>query len=1114
MTDVSMMESPQTTTRQATLVDETTSAMALQERSSPSSPIPTENIMQGTESEKEEGANILRCIASYLSLSDVENLSGGDGLGNRSEHGNNTFGSSLHSIDEWNHASNNGCSNGDSSHPTQKAIEVSSMAHLHSRESMNPCQTTSSSPSTSEVTNGSYAPDADAAAGGGVVVDGRRGTPDNGEESRRSSLYGTSQDRGSWSISGWVNSDESGDNSITPTMPGLVALSPQDEGDDDNHSHGDMASQKEVAMLTSEQATKRQKEEQSIIVFDSSDEEDDEDEEAEERERQIMAQHRRVVQVRLAAAVFAHPQSVRSYCLDAHNAAVRIKEGKGEKHDWRRYEKHSSTCTKPPSPSTALHGHFEFGGLETVEEDERSQKQCQRHQRYLPDHRTIRRNEYRRHRQPKHMRIVRLLAAEVLRNVPLSVLLDLSSVTFGTSIDVSVAAGTVLTRSIHSIISALCTIVNDIWSFVSSFNPLGLLEAMMNQSRSAVGKTGEVLATGLQSAAAGVGSAGNAAIHHFSRNGVVGSAAAAVVHGMSASVGGAGSTIVVSSMSGGMVSGGGTISQMQQQTHQQLGSASLFLTKMGLRRNNSITNVSVNDKVFRRLNRMDHASRVISYSEREGEVLTQHAKKRVQRMMHYHVSLRPFVATVTAPRKKKQHLRQTQRANSFGNHDFPTNNDREFGTAPYHSALDLCDNGDSLENENVLSHALPCPSPSTEASTTDPSPTDSPFMCTPKSFPPTPSSRSVVMERGSRFAENVVFLARDRLRVEEALYSSNAQTRAMAMALKQGSRLAVFNASDAAGGIALTCGQHCATKVGNFLYCSTRSMIPILRNCYVYFEMSVFSTPMVGNSMMLPHASVATLSIGLSTLEMPLNTLVGAWKGSVGLCTTGQILTAGQWCSPLNQQLSSYGNNCTVGCLVCLDDLSAFETWDGEMVTAIATFNVNGNVVMPPGCATQMGGGGVQQEPLGGGFGMSSSATSLFQTPGVGRISHSSNSQSVLHHGQTDETGVMHSPYAPSTLPLLVPREEELFPTLTLHSPGTEVMCRFSAGDVLARSRASIGAPSGVTIYGVDGSVLLEEDEDEIYPSDIDDQGGEDGIDDSLESFTVGDLEDENDEAF
>merc|ERR1712151_1096377 len=59
-------------------------------------------------------------------------------------------------------------------------------------------------------------------------------------------------------------------------------------------------------------------------------------------------------------------------------------------------------------------------------------------------------------------------------------------------------------------------------------------------------------------------------------------------------------------------------------------------------------------------------------------------------------------------------------------------------------------------------------------------------------------------------------------------------------------------------------------------------------------------------------------------------------------------LTSGQWCSPVDARESSYGNGSTVGCLVCLDDGSAFQTWDGVMVTAAVTFNVNGRVVTPP----------------------------------------------------------------------------------------------------------------------------------------------------------------------
>jgi hypothetical protein len=57
---------------------------------------------------------------------------------------------------------------------------------------------------------------------------------------------------------------------------------------------------------------------------------------------------------------------------------------------------------------------------------------------------------------------------------------------------------------------------------------------------------------------------------------------------------------------------------------------------------------------------------------------------------------------------------------------------------------------------------------------------------------------------------------------------------------------------------------------------------------------------------------------------------------------------------------------------------------------------------------------------------------------------------------------------------LHVPLEEDLYPTLTLHSPATKVWCRFCAQDILANSRESIGAPEGATIYAVDGSVIFD----------------------------------------
>lgn len=400
-------------------------------------------------------------------------------------------------------------------------------------------------------------------------------------------------------------------------------------------------------------------------------------------------------------------------------------------------------------------------------------------------------------------------------------------------------------------------------------------------------------------------------------------------------------------------------------------------------------------------------------------------------MMHYHISLRPFTATVSAPKSKSG-----RRNSPLASFDGITVLD-DIPTAPPSRQ-----NSGDMQQMQVGNSVI--------SSAGDEEDDDSePFMCTPKSFPPTPTSRSDVMARGFRFSEDVVFLARDQLRVHGGLDSDNPQTRAMARALKEGSRLAVFDINDPTSGIALSCGQHVAQKTGNDYYCSTRSMIPILRNCYVYFEMSV--APPLNNASMF---QLASLSVGLSTLEMPLNALVGQWKGSIGLCTTGQILVAGQWCSPLDPLASAYGNNSTVGCLIYLDDESSFETWDGTMVTANVTFSVNGRVIgsqapnMPFGAAHQ-GGPPDQQQRL----------------------------QNGQAEGQTDNS---EQDRGALLTPLYVPREEEVYATLTLHSPETQVMARFAADDILARTRANLGVPDGVTVYAVDGSVLLTEDMKEV----------------------------------
>jgi hypothetical protein len=128
--------------------------------------------------------------------------------------------------------------------------------------------------------------------------------------------------------------------------------------------------------------------------------------------------------------------------------------------------------------------------------------------------------------------------------------------------------------------------------------------------------------------------------------------------------------------------------------------------------------------------------------------------------------------------------------------------------------------------------------------------------------------------------------------------------------------------------------------------------------------------------------------------------------------------------------MSAYMDSATVGCLVCLNGDSAFETWDGVMVTAGVTFSVNGVVVSPPLATLSVTG-----RPV-----MLPSASSVQR----GRMDARLGDESM-------ESTNRSRPGLPSvTLPLLVSAAEDLYPTFKLHSPASAVMCRFSAEGVAA----------------------------------------------------------------
>ncbi|KAJ1418208.1 hypothetical protein B484DRAFT_333882 [Ochromonadaceae sp. CCMP2298] len=211
-------------------------------------------------------------------------------------------------------------------------------------------------------------------------------------------------------------------------------------------------------------------------------------------------------------------------------------------------------------------------------------------------------------------------------------------------------------------------------------------------------------------------------------------------------------------------------------------------------------------------------------------------------------------------------------------------------------------------------------------------------------------------------------------------------------------QFAVFDPRQMSSGVALTCGNHCAIKVGKGQCCCCRAMTPVRSNHFVYFEFSIT----------VSSAQTPTLGIGLSPPDCPLNVMVGSWPRSVGLYTDGLMLTGSRWFRSQSARQIEAGS--TVGMLVYIPS----EGEGARRAGAEVGYAVNG-VPFP------------------------------------------------------------HDPEAIEAMGEVVRLSTPLYPTVSLFSEDTRVWCRFCEADVVYRSRGAIGAPKGVRVYCLDGSLLLEE---------------------------------------
>jgi hypothetical protein len=330
----------------------------------------------------------------------------------------------------------------------------------------------------------------------------------------------------------------------------------------------------------------------------------------------------------------------------------------------------------------------------------------------------------------------------------------------------------------------------------------------------------------------------------------------------------------------------------------------------------------------------------------------------------------------------------------------------------------------------------------------------------PASFPSTPFSRAHVMHRTEEKTDTVMFAARDILRMEVQSSSRDDYSHRAAEAFLNTGQMAIFDPRQSSEGIVLSCGNHCAHKLGRALCSSSRVMVPVPTNRFVYMEFSIEASISV----------VPSIALGLSPPDCPLNVSVGSWAKSVGLFSDSGLTVASRLFerSQASQKISA-GN--TVGILVYIpseiipsavavnDDPNTsgpnvFPTAMGNVVRAIAPNRMEHLSKLPdPTC---LNGEGKEEK---------------------GEKDSGGNQQKILPmivQFSIDGVPVHFSPEARSSVQKTAFMSTPLYPTVSIMSEGTKVWCRMSEADQIYRSSSCIGAPSNVKVYCLDGSLLIQ----------------------------------------
>jgi hypothetical protein len=312
-----------------------------------------------------------------------------------------------------------------------------------------------------------------------------------------------------------------------------------------------------------------------------------------------------------------------------------------------------------------------------------------------------------------------------------------------------------------------------------------------------------------------------------------------------------------------------------------------------------------------------------------------------------------------------------------------------------------------------------------------------PESCTPSSFPPSPAARTALLADFTQFTEEVLYRARDELR--------SSHTSSM-------SKLAIFNPHEAHEEIILTCGNNCASKRGAGLYRSIRGALPLLEGTPVIFEFEVQPV----SSGVSTHTLGTSICIGISSRSLNLNTHVGSAFSSIGLCSSGHIISDGQW----EEFASDWSVGDTIGVVCVINDVEVDSrssprffsegesSDDGDASCSSPALSCN--LLASPSSDIDVG---------------EMKNDDCSSTPSsVGHLRMAN----IYFYKNGKPLGARGSSNLPRCFPLDVTFCDHMYPTLSLCTNSVKVMCHFSYADIVYKELPASVFPSLVSLDGIE----------------------------------------------